>query len=109
MVVGSSPTGPTNSPSDLLKLVEADAAPAVELKHSRMILQVRPGTNNGKKQAILAGWYREQIKQAAPPRIAKWERLLRVRVSLMDRIMPNWQLRRGQLNQLPVPHDEWTY
>ena len=166
MVVGSSPTGPTNSPSDLLKLVEADAAPAVELKHSRMILQVRPGTNNGKKQAILAGWYREQIKQAAPPRIAKWERLLRVRVSrvyvqhmktkwggcnpaarsvrfntelarkprecleyiavhemahllepahnarfiaLIDRIMPNWQLRRGQLNQLPVPHDEWTY
>ena len=150
----------------LLKLVEADAAPAVELKHSRMILQVRPGTNNGKKQAILAGWYREQIKQAAPPLIAKWERLLRVRVSrvyvqhmktkwggcnpaarsvrfntelarkprecleyiavhemahllepthnarfiaLMDRIMPNWQLRRRQLNQLPVPHDEWTY
>ena len=150
----------------LLKLAEADGALAVELKHSRMVLQVRPGTSNEKKQAILEAWYREQIKQAALPLIAKWERLLRVRVAkvhvqhmktkwggcnpaarsirlntelarkprecleyivvhemahllepthnarfiaLMDRIMPNWQLRRIQLNQLPVRHDEWTY
>jgi predicted metal-dependent hydrolase len=30
-------------------------------------------------------------------------------LSLMDRFMPNWCLRRDQLNQLPVRHEEWRY
>src|SRR6266571_6972934 len=36
----------------LLRVVESDEAPSVELKHSKMILLVRPGTNKGTKQAI---------------------------------------------------------
>lgn len=27
----------------------------------------------------------------------------------MDRFMPNWRLRRDQLNELPVRHEEWAY
>ena len=29
-------------------------------------------------------------------------------VSLMDRVMPNWRIRRGLLNQLPVCHEDWA-
>ncbi len=37
----------------LLQVVEAAAAPAVNLQHSKMLLRVRPSTNEGKKQAIV--------------------------------------------------------
>jgi predicted metal-dependent hydrolase len=30
-------------------------------------------------------------------------------IALMDGFMPNWRLRRNQLNQLPVRHEEWAY
>ncbi|MDR3725968.1 MAG: SprT family zinc-dependent metalloprotease [Terracidiphilus sp.] len=30
-------------------------------------------------------------------------------ISLMDGFMPNWRLRRDQLNRLPVRHEEWGY
>ncbi|MFZ3328652.1 MAG: SprT family zinc-dependent metalloprotease [Methylocella sp.] len=57
----------------LLKIVEGDAAPEVMLKHSKLLLRVRPGTSDETKQAIVARWYREQIKVAMPDLIAKWE------------------------------------
>ncbi len=62
----------------LLQMVEKDAAPSVELKHNRMILQLRPATSHENKQALLDAWYREQIKEFAPPLIAKWERIIGV-------------------------------
>ena len=64
----------------LLEVIEAHAAPAVELKHSKMLLRVRPGTSEDKKQAIVDEWYRAQIKKAVPPLIAKWEPLMSVKV-----------------------------
>ena len=64
----------------LLKVVEQNAAPEVELKHSKMILRVRPGTNEERKEAIVAQWYREQIKAAVPDLIAKWESMMGVKV-----------------------------
>jgi predicted metal-dependent hydrolase len=50
----------------LLKLVEKDEAPEVELKHSHMLLRVRPGASEDTKQAVIAQWYREQVKSAVP-------------------------------------------
>jgi len=64
----------------LLNTIECDEAPSVELKHSRMFLRVRPGTQDDKKQAVVEQWYRDQLKIAVPPLIAKWEPLLRVKV-----------------------------
>jgi predicted metal-dependent hydrolase len=64
----------------LLQVVESDGAPAVELKHRRMHLRIRPGTGDEKKQAVIEEWYREQLKQAVPSLIAKWELLLGVKV-----------------------------
>lgn len=65
----------------LLKIVEAKTAPEVKLKHSVMILRVRPAMNNETKQAIVAQWYRDQIKAAVPTMITKWERTIGVKVA----------------------------
>lgn len=63
----------------LLKLVEKEAAPRVELKHNKMILQLRPAASHEKKQEVLDAWYREQLKLVLPPLIAKWEKVVGVK------------------------------
>ncbi len=150
----------------LLKVIEQHAAPEVKLDHAKMILRVRPGTNDRMKQAIVAQWYREQIKAAAPDLIAKWEQMLGVKVerlfvqkmktkwgssnaransirlntelakkprdcleyivvhemahllerhhndsfaALMNRFLPQWKLRRDELNAAPLAHVTWSY
>jgi predicted metal-dependent hydrolase len=57
----------------LLKVIECDEPPSIELKHNRMFLRLRPGTPRSKKQVVVEAWYREQIRRAVPPLIAKWE------------------------------------
>lgn len=76
----------------LLKVVETDAAPCVELKHNKMILQIRTATSNGRKQEILDAWYRRQIKEAVPALITKWEPLVGVKVKklFVQRMKTKW-------------------
>ena len=76
----------------LLKVIEVNEAPSVELKHSKMVLRVRPGTDDKKKQAIIDAWYREQLKKAVPPLIAKWEPLMGVKVErfFVQRMKTKW-------------------
>jgi len=76
----------------LLKVIEDDAAPTVVLKPGTMILRVRPGTSEEKKQAIVSGWYRQQIKTAASELTAKWEPILGVRVErvFVQRMKTRW-------------------
>jgi hypothetical protein len=76
----------------LLEVIEKDASPAVELKHSKMFLQIRPATNDGKKQAVLDQWNRNQIKVEIPPLIAKWEPLMGVKVQkvFVQRMKTKW-------------------
>ena len=62
----------------LLRIVEVDGAPAVELKAGSMILRVRPGANADARGAIVSKWYREQLKTAIPDLLAKWEPILGV-------------------------------
>ena len=64
----------------LLKVIEKEAAPEVELKHSKMLLQIRPATSDEKKQDVLDAWYREQLKEVVPVLIAKWQPLMGVKV-----------------------------
>jgi len=56
----------------LLKVVERDAPPGVTLRHSTMVLQLRPGTSSEKRQSVLDEWYRDQLKVEAQALIAKW-------------------------------------
>ncbi len=64
----------------LLKVVKEDSAPTVVLEHGRMLLQVRPGTTEGSRQAILDKWYRDQLKDSLPPLLEKWELIIGERV-----------------------------
>jgi predicted metal-dependent hydrolase len=76
----------------LLKVVELEAAPQVTLKHKQIILRVRPTTEQSAREAILDQWYREQLKQAVPPLIAKWEPLIGVKVErfFVQRMKTKW-------------------
>lgn len=76
----------------LLKVIERDEAPSVELKHGWMFLRVRPATDDGRKRSIVEGWYREQIKRAVPPLIARWEPLVGVKIErfFVQRMKTKW-------------------
>ena len=76
----------------LLAVSESDEPPSVELKHSRMVLRMRPGTDERRRQALMEAWYREQIKQAVPLLLARWQPLMGVRVErfFVQRMKTKW-------------------
>jgi len=50
----------------LLRVIEGDCVPSIELGHSRLLLRVKPGTSEKKKQSIIAECYRAQLKARSP-------------------------------------------
>jgi predicted metal-dependent hydrolase len=76
----------------LLTVSESDEPPSVELKHSRMVLRMRPGKDERRRQALIEAWYREQIKQAVPLLLARWQPLMGVRVErfFVQRMKTKW-------------------
>jgi predicted metal-dependent hydrolase len=76
----------------LLKVSERDERPSIELKGTRMLLHVRPGTDKHGRQDLVEGWYRDQIRDAVPELIAKWERRMSVRVArcFVQRMKTKW-------------------
>jgi hypothetical protein len=84
----------------LLDIIEIDEPPSIELKHSHMLLSVRPGADEKKKQAVVDEWYRQQLKAAVSPVIARWEPIMGVKVEriYVRRMKTRW----GSCN--PVRH-----
>ncbi len=76
----------------LLALTESDEPPSIELKHRRMLLRVRPGTAEEKREALVEAWYRNQIRKAVPPLLARWQPLLDVEVErwFVQRMKTKW-------------------
>ncbi len=76
----------------LLAISECDEPPSIELRHSRMLLRVRPRTDEDKRRALVEEWYREQMKEAVPPLLAQWQPLLGVRVDrfFVQRMKTKW-------------------
>lgn len=64
----------------LLTVNEIDALPVVELDQKRLILQVRPGTLEEKRDQLIAEWYRALLKPKAAELVAKWEPIIGVKV-----------------------------
>jgi hypothetical protein len=62
----------------LLKVVEQEAPPTVELHKRQLVLVVRPGTSEAQRHEILAAWHRAQVRAAVAPLLAKWQRILKV-------------------------------
>jgi len=76
----------------LLKVVEKDAAPNVQLTKSAMVLQVRSGSGMAKRRAVLDEWYRSQLREVARPLVTKWEKKLEVKVEkiFIQRMKTRW-------------------
>lgn len=76
----------------LLKIIEAEEPPSVEIKHSQLWLQIRPRSDRLKKQEVLEEWFRQLLKQAVPPLIEKWEPRLGVKVErfFVRRMKTKW-------------------
>jgi predicted metal-dependent hydrolase len=76
----------------LLRVVEKEAPPSVQIKHSVLVLSVRPGATDAKKKEILERWYREQIREIVPRLIAKGERIIGVKVQnfYLQRMKTKW-------------------
>lgn len=64
----------------LLTVIESNQLPLVELRQNQLLVRLRPGTNAAKQEAILEAWYRQQLKEALPPLIARWEARMGVQV-----------------------------
>jgi len=76
----------------LLKRQEVDAPPAVVLKRSHLVMQVRPGATESRCQELLDAWYREQLHAAVATLVAKWEPVMGVRVGrvFVQRMKTRW-------------------
>lgn len=59
----------------LLRVVEAQQVPALEVAHNKLILRVRPHTAESRRAEILDAWYREQLKAALPPLVDTWRKV----------------------------------
>ena len=64
----------------LLHVVEPDATPKVDVKHSQLVLRVRPGASRQARHEIISAWYREELRAQVGPLIKRWSALLDVRV-----------------------------
>ncbi len=82
----------------LLTVSESDERPLIELKHSSMLLRVRPRTDEDKRQALVEAWYRERLREAVTPLLERWQPLLGVTVErfFVQRMKTKW----GSCNHL---------
>jgi hypothetical protein len=64
----------------LLKVVENEVAPSVEVEPGALRLCVRPGASEATREAVVASWYRELLKAEIPPLIEAWKPRLNVAV-----------------------------
>ncbi len=64
----------------LLKVIELDTVPIVNVKHTTLELYVRPGSSLEKRKEILENWYREQLRIESMKMIIEWEQKMNLKV-----------------------------
>lgn len=76
----------------LLTVVEQNAPPTVKMDHRRITLNVRPGTNTDRREAIYRAWQRSLLHQVIPPLIEHWEQRIGVKVTgyFLQRMKTKW-------------------
>jgi predicted metal-dependent hydrolase len=75
-----------------MTVIEEDGPPRIDVSGNRIKLYMRPGTPPVKRQAIMEGWYRDELKKALPPLLANWETKLGVKPSkvFVQRMKTKW-------------------
>ena len=68
------------------------AKPSVRLDHRRITLTVRPGSDAGKRAAVVHDWHKRLLHQAVPELIEKWAERLQVTVRgyFLQRMKTRW-------------------
>ena len=76
----------------LLAVDEVDRPPNGGIGSTGIVLGVRPGIDHSKRQRVMEEWYREMLKKAATPLIAKWEWLIGIKVKrfYVQRMKTKW-------------------
>ena len=76
----------------LLKIVEHDAAPHIELRHNRLVLSVRDTASAEQRAEIVERWYREQLRSKVTPMIAGWQQKIGVEMQRLyiQRMKTRW-------------------
>ena len=65
-----------------LDVIEGAGSPSVRLRDNQtMELRIRPNTERDKREAILHGWYRQQLRVQLPALVAHWEPIVGVTVN----------------------------
>ena len=64
----------------------------MSLSPRKLHLQVRPGGDQMRCEEVLDTWYRQQVRDAVPALLAKWEPLLQVKVNrfFVQRMKTKW-------------------
>jgi predicted metal-dependent hydrolase len=70
-----------------LKVIERPGRVHIEVDGDRLLLYAPAETTTEQRREVLDRWYRDQLRQAIPDLIEKWERKMRVTV-------PKWSIRR---------------
>lgn len=76
----------------LLSVVERNEPPAISLRHGKMFLGVRPGSDATKRSEVIEQWYRDQVRNRVPELLAKWEPILGVKAEniFVQRMRTRW-------------------
>jgi predicted metal-dependent hydrolase len=76
----------------LLMVKYYDAKPFVLLDHKRITLNVRPGSDAGKRAELMHEWHKSLLHAVVPEMIKKWERKLKIRVTgyFLQRMKTKW-------------------
>lgn len=76
----------------LLKIVEHDAPPNVELRHNQLRLYVRRNTHEEQRSEIIERWYRDQLREAVMPMVVHWQKKIGVEMSQLyvQRMKTRW-------------------
>lgn len=76
----------------LLEIHFADAAPSVNLTPRKLQLQVRPGADPARYEEVVDAWYRQQLRDAVPGLLSKWQPLLGVQATqvFVQRMKTKW-------------------
>jgi predicted metal-dependent hydrolase len=76
----------------LLQLDESERAPGVTVRHRHIVLHVEPMAPLSRRRAVLDDWYRRELRAAATPVVAHWERNLNLELKrlFIQRMKTKW-------------------
>lgn len=76
----------------LMSVVQRETKPFVSLDHKRIVLTVRPGSDQANRRQIIHEWHISLLHEVVPPLINKWERKLKVKVTgyFLQRMKTKW-------------------